>query len=121
LRKSAAEADAKLKRLCDAIENGIADLSDSHETLWRRRNGVAQRTGWSAGNLAWNPASCPDAHQWVGGVTMNWRNTLLDHFAPNVSKLTLVADPDALLTEERLAVELCQRGFEEGSRPPVKV
>jgi len=28
LRKRAAEADAKLKRLYDAIENGIADLSD---------------------------------------------------------------------------------------------
>lgn len=27
LRKRAAEADAKLKRLCDAIENGVADLS----------------------------------------------------------------------------------------------
>jgi hypothetical protein len=28
LRKRAAEAEAKLKRLYDAIENGIADLSD---------------------------------------------------------------------------------------------
>lgn len=28
LRKRASEADAKLKRLYDAIENGIADLSD---------------------------------------------------------------------------------------------
>jgi len=28
LRKRAAEADAKLKRLYDAIENGIADVSD---------------------------------------------------------------------------------------------
>ena len=28
LRKRAAEADAKLKRLYDAIENGVADLSD---------------------------------------------------------------------------------------------
>jgi len=28
LRKRAAEAEAKLKRLCDAIENGVADLSD---------------------------------------------------------------------------------------------
>ncbi len=28
MRKRAAEADAKLKRLYDAIENGIADLSD---------------------------------------------------------------------------------------------
>ncbi len=43
---------------------------------------------------------------------MSWRNTILDHFAPNVSKLTLVADPDALLTEERLTVELRPRGFD---------
>lgn len=28
LRKRAAEADAKLKRLYDAIENSVADLSD---------------------------------------------------------------------------------------------
>jgi site-specific DNA recombinase len=28
LRKHAAEAEAKLKRLCDAIENGLADLAD---------------------------------------------------------------------------------------------
>ena len=28
LRKRASEADAKLKRLYDAIENGVADLSD---------------------------------------------------------------------------------------------
>jgi len=29
LRKRAAEAEAKLKWLYDAIENGVADLSDS--------------------------------------------------------------------------------------------
>ena len=28
LRKRAAESDAKLKRLYDAIENGVADLAD---------------------------------------------------------------------------------------------
>jgi hypothetical protein len=28
LRERASEADAKLKRLDDAIENGVADLSD---------------------------------------------------------------------------------------------
>ena len=28
LRKRASEADAKLKRLYDAIENGVADLTD---------------------------------------------------------------------------------------------
>lgn len=42
----------------------------------------------------------------------SWRDTILNEFVPNVSKLTLVADPDSLLTEERLALELRQRGFE---------
>ena len=44
--------------------------------------------------------------------TLSWRDTILDEFVPNVSKLTLVADPDGLLTEERLALALRQRGFE---------
>ncbi len=42
----------------------------------------------------------------------SWRDTILNDFVPNVSKLTLVADPDSLLTEEKLALELCRRGFE---------
>ncbi len=42
----------------------------------------------------------------------SWRETILKDFVPNVSKLTLVADPDSLLTEEKLALELYQRGFE---------
>ncbi len=42
----------------------------------------------------------------------SWRDTILNDFVPNVSKLTLVADPDSLLTEEKLAFELRQRGFE---------
>lgn len=41
-----------------------------------------------------------------------WRDTILDDFVPNVSRLTLVADPDCLLTEEKLALELRQRGFD---------
>ena len=43
---------------------------------------------------------------------MNWRDTILNEFVPNVSKLTLVADPDSLLTEEKLALELLGRGFD---------
>ena len=35
LRKRAARADAKLKRLYDAIENGIADLSDPFARSFR--------------------------------------------------------------------------------------
>jgi len=42
----------------------------------------------------------------------SWRDAILNNFVPNVSKLTLVADPDCLLTEEKLALELCGRGFD---------
>jgi hypothetical protein len=41
-----------------------------------------------------------------------WRETILKEFIPNVSKLTLVADPDSLLTKEKLFVKLRQRGFD---------
>ena len=42
----------------------------------------------------------------------SWRNTILNNFVPNVAKLTLVSDPDCLLTEEKLAMELRDRGFD---------
>ena len=42
----------------------------------------------------------------------NWRDSILSEFVPHVSKLTLVADPDSLLTEEKLAIELRNRGFD---------
>lgn len=42
----------------------------------------------------------------------SWRDAILNYFVPNVSKLTLVADPDCLLTEEKLALELRGRGFD---------
>ncbi len=42
----------------------------------------------------------------------SWRDAILNDFVPNVSKLTLVADPDCLLTEEKLAFELRGRGFD---------
>jgi hypothetical protein len=42
----------------------------------------------------------------------SWRNTILEEFVPNVSRLTLVSDPDSLLTEEILALELRRRGFD---------
>jgi hypothetical protein len=41
-----------------------------------------------------------------------WRETILKNFVPNVSKLTLVADPDSLLTEEKLFTKLRQKGFD---------
>jgi len=43
---------------------------------------------------------------------MSWRDKILNDFVPQVSKLTLVADPDNLLTEEKLALELRKRGFD---------
>lgn len=42
----------------------------------------------------------------------SWRDAILKDFVPNVGKLTLVADPDCLLTEEKLACELHRRGFD---------
>jgi len=42
----------------------------------------------------------------------DWRESILEGFIPNLHKLTLVADPDGLLTEETLSVELRQRGFD---------
>ncbi|MDR5897676.1 BREX-3 system phosphatase PglZ [Halomonas vilamensis] len=42
----------------------------------------------------------------------SWRDAILHDFIPNVSKLTLVADPDCLLIEEKLALELRGRGFD---------
>ncbi len=42
----------------------------------------------------------------------SWRDAILNDFIPRVSKLTLVADPDCLLTEEKLALALRGRGFD---------
>ncbi len=43
---------------------------------------------------------------------MSWREEILKEFAPGVSRLTLVADPDGLLAEERVAAELGERSFD---------
>jgi hypothetical protein len=42
----------------------------------------------------------------------NWRDAILKHFKPKVSRLTLVADPDGLLTEERMLSAIRERGFD---------
>lgn len=44
--------------------------------------------------------------------SQTWRDSILNDFVPNVSKLTLVSDPDSLLTEEKLAMKLRKRGFD---------
>ncbi len=43
---------------------------------------------------------------------MSWRDRILQAFTPLVAPLTLVADPDSLLTEEDLVQEIQVRGFE---------
>ena len=42
----------------------------------------------------------------------NWRDHILKHFQPNISRLTLVADPDGLLTEEGMLSAIRERGFD---------
>nr|WP_290221378.1 BREX-3 system phosphatase PglZ [Trichocoleus desertorum] len=43
---------------------------------------------------------------------INWRDRILEKFTPHAARLTLVADPDNLLTEEDIAQEIQTRGFE---------
>lgn len=42
----------------------------------------------------------------------SWRDHILKDFTPQIARLTLVADPDGLLTEEGIVVALRDRGFE---------
>jgi hypothetical protein len=42
----------------------------------------------------------------------SWRDHILKEFAPEVSRLTLVADPDGLLLEEGILEGIRERGFE---------
>jgi hypothetical protein len=42
----------------------------------------------------------------------NWRDTILKDFKPKISRLTLVADPDGLLTEEGMLTAIRDRGFD---------
>jgi len=45
-------------------------------------------------------------------ISTSWRDVILSEFIPNISKLTIVVDPDNLLTEEKLSLELKNRGFD---------
>lgn len=45
-------------------------------------------------------------------TTPSWRASILAHFTPGCSRLTLVADPDALFAEDQLAFALRERGFD---------
>ncbi|MDX2029967.1 MAG: BREX-3 system phosphatase PglZ [Blastocatellia bacterium] len=42
----------------------------------------------------------------------NWRDAILTEFQPKISRLTLVADPDGLLTEEGMLSAIRERGFD---------
>jgi hypothetical protein len=42
----------------------------------------------------------------------SWRDQILQEFTPKVARLTLVADPDGLLLEERILEGIRERGFE---------
>ena len=42
----------------------------------------------------------------------NWRDHILAEFQPKISRLTLVADPDELLTEEGMLSAIRDRGFD---------
>src|SRR3990170_3687033 len=48
---------------------------------------------------------------WRQGMA-NWRDTILKNFKPKISRLTLVADPDGLLTEEGMLSAIRDRGFD---------
>jgi hypothetical protein len=45
-------------------------------------------------------------------VTHSWRDRILLQFAPQVARLTLVADPDGLLMEEGVLQGIYERGYE---------
>jgi hypothetical protein len=45
-------------------------------------------------------------------ITATWRDQILKEFPPDVARLTLVADPDGLLTEESVVTDLRERGFD---------
>jgi hypothetical protein len=42
----------------------------------------------------------------------SWRDSILKNFKPKISRLTLVADPDGLLTEEGMLSAIRERGFD---------
>src|SRR6516225_85563 len=60
--------------------------------------------------------SCPNSCRsfscvWRRGLA-SWRDTILTNFKRKISRLTLVADPDGLLTEEGMLSAIRDRGFD---------
>ena len=61
-----------------------------------------------------SPARTPAGHSLAGGGG-EWligETTILKNFQPKISRLTLVADPDGLLTEEGMLSAIRERGFD---------
>lgn len=61
----------------------------------------------------------PTPEQRGGGLVVNrmglmngWRDHILEHFTPRISRLTLVADPDGLLAEEGILNTIRDLGFD---------
>src|SRR3954471_6426455 len=75
-----------------------------------------KRSGRGQPKCASGSKSCPNSSpsfscEWRQGMA-NWRDTILENFKPKISRLTLVADPDGLLTEEGMLSAIKDRGFD---------
>src|SRR6516165_7253473 len=75
-----------------------------------------KRSGPGQPNSASGSKSCPNSSrsfscEWRRGMA-NWRDKILKNFKPKISRLTLVADPDGLLTEEGILSAIRERGFD---------
>src|SRR5438105_4022243 len=74
-----------------------------------------KRSGRGLPNCASENTSCRNSSRsfscgWRQGMA-NWRDTILKNFQPKIARLTLVADPDGLLTEEGMLSAIRERGF----------
>src|SRR6187399_831020 len=75
-----------------------------------KRSGLGQRNCVN-GNTSCRNSSRSFYCEWRQGMA-NWRDTILENFKPKISRLTLVADPDGLLTEEGMLSAIKDRGFD---------
>src|SRR5205823_12440214 len=66
---------------------------------------------YASGNTFYRNFSRSFSCEWRQGMA-NWRDTILKNFKPKISRLTLVADPDGLLTEEGMLSAIQVRGFD---------
>src|SRR5262249_10192935 len=66
---------------------------------------------YASGNTSCRNSSRSFSCGWRQGMA-NWRDIILKEFKPKISRLTLVADPDGLLTEEGMLSAIRDRGFD---------